>query len=225
LANGHAAPGSAAIVSQFIKQEQYMRWRKLLWGLLVWPALVSAHHADKDARGLHDVTVLIVRHAEKADPGNGLSTLGEQRAAAYASYFDPLRLDGESLQPLRLIATSDSKASERPRLTLTPLSSRLSLPIEQPFADDQVDELVKSLRKQNQASVVLIAWHHGHIGKLIDAFGGNAKDLLGGKSWPANVYDWMVVLRFDDRGRLIGSRSERVQEHLLPGDSGNTSGN
>ena len=199
-----------------------MRWRKFLWGLLVLPALVSAHHADKDARGLHDVTVLIVRHAEKADPGNGLSTVGEQRAAAYASYFDPLRLDGESLQPQRLIATSDSKASERPRLTLTPLSSRLSLPIEQPFADDQVDQLVKSLRKENQASVVLIAWHHGHIGKLIDAFGGNAKNLLGGKSWPADVYDWLVVLRFDDHGKLIESRSERVQEHLLPGDaSGN----
>ncbi|MBB6186506.1 flagellar basal body-associated protein FliL [Rhodanobacter sp. MP7CTX1] len=201
-----------------------MRWRTLLWALLVLPALASAHHADKDARGLHDVTVLIIRHAEKAEPGNGLSTLGEQRAAAYASYFDPLRLDGESLQPQQLIATTDSKASERPRLTLTPLSSRLSLPIEQPFADDQVDELVRSLRKQNQAAVVLIAWHHGHIGKLINAFGGSAKDLLGSKSWPADVYDWMVVLRFDDRGRLIESRSERVQEHLLPSDSGRTSG-
>ncbi|MFZ0870266.1 MAG: flagellar basal body-associated protein FliL [Rhodanobacter sp.] len=199
-----------------------MRWRKLLWGLLVLPALVSAHHADEDAQGLRDVTVLIVRHAEKAGPGNGLSARGEQRAAAYAGYFDPLQLDGETLLPLRLIATSDSKASERPRLTLTPLSARLLLPIEQPFADDQVDALVKSLRKQNQASVVLIAWHHGHIGKLIDAFGGNAKILLGGKSWPTDVYDWLVVLRFDDHGKLIESRSERVQEHLLPGDaSGN----
>jgi hypothetical protein len=129
------------------------------------------------------------------------------------------------LQPQRLIATSDSKGSERPRLTLTPLSSRLSLPIEQAFADDQVEPLVKSLRQQNQASVVLIAWHHGHIRKLIDAFGGNAKDLLGGKSWPADVYDWVVVLRFDDRGRLVESRSERVQEHLLPGDGGNAAGN
>jgi hypothetical protein len=99
------------------------------------------------------------------------------------------------------------------------------LPIEQAFADDQVEPLVKSLRQQNQASVVLIAWHHGHIRKLIDAFGGNAKDLLGGKSWPADVYDWVVVLRFDDRGRLVESRSERVQEHLLPGDGGNAAGN
>ena len=201
-----------------------MKWHGLWWSLLVLPALASAHHADKDVRGLHDVTVLIVRHAEKADPGNGLSSSGEQRAADYANYFDPLRLDGETLQPQRLIATSDSKASERPRLTLTPLSARLSLPIEQPFADDQVDPLVKSLRKQNQASVVLIAWHHGHIGKLIDAFGGDAKNLLGSKSWPENVYDWLVVLRFDDHGKLIESRSERVQEHLLPGDGSNAAG-
>jgi len=201
-----------------------MKWRKLLWGLLVLPALVSAHHADKDAQGLREVTVLIVRHAEKVDHGNGLSAAGEQRAAAYARYFDPLQLDGETLLPQRLVATSDSKASARPRLTLTPLSARLSLPIEQPFADDQVDELVKSLRKQNQAPIVLIAWHHGHIGKLIDAFGGNVKDLLGTKSWPEDVYNWLVVLRFDDHGKLIESHSERVQEHLLPGDSGNGSG-
>jgi len=200
-----------------------VRLRKFLFGLLVLPALVLsaqalAHHGDKGARGLHNVTVLIVRHAEKPDQGSGLSPRGEQRAEAYASYFDPLQLDGESLVPQRLIATSDSKSSERPRLTLTPLSQRLQLPIEQPWADDQVDKLVKSLGKDNQAPVVLIAWHHGHIDKLIEAFGGNSKQLTGEKSWPENVYDWLIVLRFDDRGQLIESRSEKVQEHLLPGD-------
>lgn len=197
--------------------------RKFLCGLLVLPALTLsaqalAHHDDKSAHGLRNVTVLIVRHAEKPDQGSGLSPQGEQRAEAYASYFDPLQLDGESLVPQRLIATSDSKDSERPRLTLTPLSQRLQLPIEQPYADDQVDKLVKSLDKDNQASVVLIAWHHGHIDKLIDAFGGDAKKLTGEKSWPGSVYDWLIVLRFDDRGQLIESRSEKVQEHLLPGD-------
>jgi len=197
--------------------------RKLLFGLLLLPALVSAHNSKKheddgSSRGLRNVTVLIVRHAEKPDEGSGLSQLGEQRAQAYASYFDPLRLNGETWLPQRLIATSDSKSSERPRLTLTPLSERLQLPLEQPYADEQVDKLVKSLRKENQAAVVLIAWHHGHIADLIDTFGGDTKSLLGSKKWPGDVYNWLIVLHFDDRGQLISSASQRVQEHLLPGD-------
>lgn len=195
-----------------------MKTRGWVWLLLMWPLLTSAHHADKETRGLRDVTVLIVRHAEKPDQGSGLSPRGEQRANAYASYFDPLRLDGTTLRPQRLIATSDSRQSMRPRLTLTPLAARLGLPIEQPWADAKVDKLVKSLGKKNSASVVLIAWHHGHIDKLIDAFGGDAKALQGRKSWPGDVYNWLVVLRFDDRGRLDPAASRMVQEHLLPGD-------
>ena len=195
-----------------------MQMRKLIWVLLLWPMLVSAHHADKDTRGLRDVTVLIIRHAEKPDQGTGLSPRGEQRAQAYASYFDPFQLDGTALVPQRLIATSDSKASMRPRLTLTPLAARLQMPIEQPWADDQVDDLAKELRKKNEAPVVLIAWHHGHIVKLIEALGGDAKQLLGRKTWPGDVYNWVVVLHFDDQGRLSESTSRLVQEHLLPGD-------
>lgn len=195
-----------------------MRLRALFWILLALPMLALAHHSDRSAPGLRDVTVLIVRHAEKPAQGRGLSPQGEQRANAYASYFDPLRIDGATLTPQRLIATSDSKASIRPRLTLTPLATRLSLLIEQPFADAQVDALVKSLRETNQAAVVLIAWHHGHIDKLIKAFGGHPAQLQGRKSWPADVYNWLVILRFDHHGKLSKSRSELVHEHLLPGD-------
>ncbi|WP_266157198.1 flagellar basal body-associated protein FliL [Dyella silvatica] len=197
-----------------------MRLRKFLWVLCWLPALAWAHHGAKGVSGLADVTVWIVRHAEKADSGDGLSPQGEQRATAYATYFDPLQWDGDTYLPQRLIATSDSKESIRPRLTLTPLSQRIGLPIEQPWADEQVDALVKSLRKQNQAKVVLIAWHHGHIPKLIDAFGGKAKDLLGSKSWPDDVYNWLVILHFDHDGKLQEKHSQRVLEHVLPSDGG-----
>jgi phosphohistidine phosphatase SixA len=202
--------------------------RKLLCGLLLFPVLALAHHSQKyagddAARGLRNVTVLIVRHAEKPDgkdgpDSRGLTPRGEQRAQAYASYFDPLNIDGQSLMPQRLIATSDSKNSERPRLTLTPLAARLQLPLEQPFADKQVDKLVDSLRQQNQAGVVLIAWHHGELGDLIHAFGGDLTALTGKDKWPGDVFNWLIVLRFDDRGQLIASRSHLVRERLLPGD-------
>ncbi|WP_017902644.1 hypothetical protein [Pseudomonas asplenii] len=194
---------------------------KLLPGALLLSALILPVTAQaQKTQGLRDTTVLIVRHAEKPDQGRGLSPRGEQRAQAYASYFDPLELKGQDLIPQRLIATRDSKESDRPRLTLTPLAQRLQLPIEQPYADDQVDKLVKSLGKDNPAPVLLIAWHHGHIDNLIEAFGGDTKKLLGHKHWPDDVYDWLLVLRFDDQGKLVESRSEKIQEHLLPGDGG-----
>ena len=194
--------------------------RKFLLILCCLPALAWAHHsakAPKPNHGLRDVTVLIVRHAEKPPQGNGLSPRGEQRAEAYATYFAPWQLGSESLTPDRLIATKDSTESWRPRLTLTPLSQRLGVAIEQPFADDQVDALANALRQDNHADVVLIAWHHGHIDKLIDALGGKAKHVIDRKSWPEDVYDWVVELHFDHNGELDESRSRLVVEHLLPG--------
>ena len=201
-----------------------MLWRRRAWMvlslLLPMAALAHHEHGEKDSRGLRDVTVLIVRHAEKPAAGRGLSPQGERRAQAYARYFDPLHIDGQSLVPGRLIATRDSKSSMRPRLTLTPLSQQLGLPIEQPDADAAVDKLAQSLGEHNAAPVVLIAWHHGRIDQLIEAFGGDPGAITGRTTWPGDVYDWLVVLRFDAHGQLDVSRSELVREHLLPGDGG-----
>lgn len=180
--------------------------------------LVLSFAQGSAAPGLRNATVLIIRHAEKPEVGRELNARGEQRAAAYADYFDPLTLSGQTLTPQRLIATADSAQSIRPRQTLIPLSQRLQLPIEQPFANNDVDKLVNQLRASNQANTVLIAWHHGHINKLIAAFGGNGPALIGQPKWPVDVYDWLIVLRFDDKGQLSESRSEKVQEQLMPGD-------
>ncbi|WP_211367956.1 hypothetical protein [Paraburkholderia megapolitana] len=199
----------------FFFRRQDMRNRLLLLLLCFLPALGWADdHKQQD--GLADTTVLIVRHAEKPDSGSGLSQQGEQRAVAYADYFDPLELSGQQLTPQVLIATEDSKHSDRPRLTLTPLSQRLQLPIQQNYSDDEADDLVQSLHQQSSAKVVLIAWHHGELGNMIDDFGGDSKKLLGHKQWPGSVYNWLIVLHFDHDGQL--DQSQRVVEHLLPGD-------
>ncbi|MBK5526868.1 flagellar basal body-associated protein FliL [Pseudomonas sp. TH06] len=206
-----------------------LKVRMLLPRLLVAVALTVSvlalsYAQDSAAPGLRNVTVLIVRHAEKPEVGRELNARGEQRAAAYADYFNPLNLDGQTLTPQRLIATADSAESIRPRQTLIPLSQRLQLPIEQPYANGDYDKLVAQLRMSNQAQTVLIAWHHGHINKLIAAFGGDGPALIGQPKWPVDVYDWLIVLRFDDKGQLVESRSEKVQEHLMPGDIADPSG-
>lgn len=198
--------------------------RLLAAAVIAVSVLALSYAQDSAAPGLRNVTVLIVRHAEKPEVGRELNARGEQRAAAYADYFASLKLDGQTLTPQRLIATADSAESIRPRQTLIPLSQRLQLPIEQPYANGDYDKLVAQLRKSNQAQTVLIAWHHGHINKLIAAFGGDGPALIGQPKWPVDVYDWLIVLRFDDKGQLIQSRSQKVQEHLLPGDIADPSG-
>jgi len=184
---------------------------------VVMLTLIFADHPTHS--GLRNTTVLIIRHAEKPDAGSLLNARGEQRAVAYVDYFNPLRVDGQTLIPQRLIAAGDTPESSRSRLTLTPLSQRLNLVIEQPYVNGDLHHLVKLLRKSNQAQTVLIAWHHGHINKLIKAFGGDATALMGEEKWPDDVFDWVIVLRFDDNGRLMPSRSLKLQEHLLPGDA------
>lgn len=95
------------------------------------------HHGDEkhrrhdDARGpegspgLADVTLLVVRHAEKpsAEGDADLSPAGAARTEAYATYFRHFALDGKPIHLEALIASSDSKESARPRLTLEPLAT------------------------------------------------------------------------------------------------------
>ncbi|RIJ08099.1 flagellar basal body-associated protein FliL [Pseudomonas sp. 91RF] len=203
-----------------------MLMRRLLAAAVIAAAVLGLIYADHPAQsGLRNATVLIIRHAEKPTEGSVLNARGEERARAYADYFNPLKLDGQTLTPERLIAAGDTHESSRSRLTLTPLAERLNLSIEQPYINGDVHELVKLLRKSNQAPVILIAWHQGRINKLISAFGGDSTALMGQKKWPDEVYDWMLVLRFDDKGRIIQADSRKVLEHLLPGDAVDSPGN
>lgn len=190
--------------------------RFVLAALWVMALALSAHAAGDSTTGLADTTVLIVRHGEKPDSGPGLSPEGEARAQAYVAYFQPFMLDGTSFRPDMLVASADSKNSARERLTLTPLSQALKLPIDQRFADREVQNLVTALSTESHGKSILIAWHHGQLAKLIKAFGADPKALLPNGRWPDDVFNWVVVLRFDHAGQLVPGTA-RVIEEKLPG--------
>lgn len=180
---------------------------------------VAAHAKDTTAgkdttTGLADATVLIVRHGEKPDSGTGLSPAGEARAKAYVSYFQPLMLDGVPFRPDVLVASADSTHSARERLTLTPLSDALKLPIDQRFADKDVKGLVQALSSETHGKSILIAWHHGQLPKLIRAFGADPKTLMPNGKWPGDVFNWVVVLRYDHAGQLIPGSVHIIEEKL-----------
>lgn len=170
-----------------------------------------------DARGPAGATVVLVRHAEKPDAGPGLSPAGEVRARNYADYFRRFQVDGRPLTFDTLVATADSKNSARPRLTITPLSQALGLPIEHGFANADVAGMVRWLDETQQGRTVLISWHHGMMPTLLANLGVEVAPLIPGGKWPGAVFDWVIVLKFDAQGRVVDAR--RIVEPAAVGQA------
>ncbi len=158
-------------------------------------------------------TVLIIRHAEKPEAGTGLNRQGERRAELYASYFEPFSQGDLRFNVDALYAGSDSENSNRPRLTLEPLSHASGIALHREVGTKEPEKLVTELRTEPHGTHPLIAWRHGQIPALLQAFGADAKTLLPDGRWPDDVYDWVIALRFDETGML--QRQERLQEHLI----------
>ncbi len=169
----------------------------------------AAPVAAQQANGLSGTTLILIRHAEKPPEGSsdpGLIPAGSARAKAYASYFQNFSVDGKALKIDTLIATADSKKSNRPRLTVEPFSKASGLPVQQPFADKQVNELAASLAAGAPHRTILIAWHHGKMPDLLQALGADPKALLPNGAWPPDTFDWVMYLHYDESGHLDASR-------------------
>ena len=169
--------------------------------------------------GPKNSVVLIIRHAEDADSGHGISPRGQKQAEAYKNYFLNLNVDSKRLEPTVILAANDSKKSHRPRLTVEPFAKAAKLPIDTRFGNNQSAELAADLRANDQGKVILICWRHGNIPALLRALGATPKQFLPNGKWPSSTYNWVILLSFDQDGRLIPSRSRRIDEHPMPGNS------
>lgn len=219
-------PGPSKFASRPAKKQ------RLLWRAC-WPSLMlalascadssssqasSSGSATVEEKPLSNVTILIIRHAEKPDNGPGLSSAGEARATAYVRYFRDLRLDSGPVQLDYLVAAEDSEHSQRSRLTLEPLSQALGLKPDLRFQSRRPQDLARELRTHAHGRTILICWHHGEIPELLRELGASPESLLPGGQWPARAFGWMLCLRYDEQGRLIPNQSRRLKEHLMPGD-------
>jgi hypothetical protein len=178
-------------------------------------ALILAADAQD---GPKDAVVLIIRHAEDGGPGHDLAPRGHERAEAYKNYFLNFTVDSKRLEPAVVFAAKDSKQSHRPRLTVERFAKAAKLKIDARFGNNQSTELAADLRANHPGKVILISWRHGDIPNLLRALGAKPKSFLPNGKWPGSVYDWVVLLNFDQDGRLIPSSSRRINEHLMPGD-------
>jgi hypothetical protein len=169
--------------------------------------------------GPKNSVVLIIRHAEDGASDRGLTPRGQQRAETYKDYFLNFTFDSKRMEPNVTFAAKDSKQSHRPRLTLEPFAKAANLKIDTCFGNNQSTELAADLRANQQGKVILICWRHPYIPALLRALGAKPEDFLPKGKWPSSVFDWLILLSFDDDGRLIPASTKRINEHLMPGDS------
>jgi hypothetical protein len=123
-----------------------MHRRIFIAALLACGLILPAHAQD----GPKNSVVLIIRHAEDADSGHGISPIGEKRAEAYKNYFLNFAVDSKRLEPNVVFAAKDSKKSHRPRLTLEPFATTAKLKIDTRFGNNQSAELAGDLRANQQ---------------------------------------------------------------------------
>jgi len=190
--------------------------RFLFTAVIFASALLAVANAQE---GPKNATVLIMRHAEDADSGDGISPLGQERAEAYKDYFLNFTVDSKGREPEAIFAAKDSKKSHRPRLTMEPFAKAANLKIDMRFGNDQSTDLAADLRANQQGKVILICWRHPYIPALLSALGAKPETFLPNGRWPGAVFDWIILLSFDQDGHLIPSSSRRTNEHLLPSDS------
>ena len=190
--------------------------RRLVIAVVFGFALLVAADAQD---GPKNSVVLIIRHAEDAGSGHGLSARGAERAEAYKNYFQTFPVDSKRRQPEDVLVAADSKQSHRPRLTVEPFAKAAKLPIDSRFGNKQPADLAAELRANHGGKVILVCWHHGQIPALLRALGAAPETLLPNGKWPRTVYNWTIMVSYDENGHLIPGSTRRISEHLLQGDS------
>ena len=174
-------------------------------------------------------SISIIRHAEKQlgdapphgvsidgtlDP-ESLTVAGWQRAGALISLF--VARPGESAPlptPSRLFASElgPHSHSRRPIETLVPLSERLGVTLDEPFLQDELDQLVAALRACD--GHVLVAWEHKRIPLIANQLVGTSAGVP--QVWPDDRFDLVWV--FEPVPGRSTYRFRQVSQVLLAGD-------
>jgi hypothetical protein len=179
----------------------------------------------------HPTKIMLIRHAERpAKVGspygvtpdgnqdvNSLSTVGWQRAGAFATLFDPTSgpLQDSSLAvPTALFATDIAHLSEskREQQTITALASKLGIDVSAEYAKQDSKQVVKAVLATE--GIVLICWDHKFLPAVANGILGDTT--TAPQKWKRKRFD--VVWVFDWDTSTESYSFSQVPQELLPGD-------
>jgi broad specificity phosphatase PhoE len=137
--------------------------------------------------------ILLTRHAEK--PDNPLDPKLSPAGLDRAQKLDPYILATFG-KPHFLFASAISKHSERPYLTLKPLSKAIDVAIDTTYADQDYAALAHHLLTKDdyRGKLLVVCWHHGHIPFFAKALG--AKPGAYPDPWPETVFNLILTFNF-----------------------------
>jgi phosphohistidine phosphatase SixA len=194
-----------------LKTRSHLIWAGLFLAVLGFSAPRALRAADHSSN--RPTLIMIIRHGEKPDESSGaenpnLTPRGYARAKALATVIPE-----HFPQPDFLFAAKNSKGSDRPVETITPLSKALDEPIDSKFKADDVEGLAHAVltEAQYRGKVVLICWHHEKIPDLAKALG--VKDAPD--KWNSSVFDQVWEITYD--GDAVNWK--QGPENALPGDA------
>lgn len=175
--------------------------------------------------------VMIIRHGEKPDgtePGvdadgheddGSLTAAGWRRAHALVGLFDPAggapRAGLARPTVIYAAGATDQGEGQRTRETVAPLADALGVPVRTGFGrgdERELAEEVEAAADGGRPVATLIAWQHGGIPAIAEAFPHVRPDPP--REWPEDRFDvvWVLTRTAD------GWRFSQVPEQVLPGD-------
>jgi hypothetical protein len=175
--------------------------------------------------------IMIIRHAEKHQPGSHgkgvtedgrpakheLTVRGWQRATALVHFFSAAGAVSKSsaIQVPQAIYASDAtrqSPSLRAMHTAGPLAASLGIEVNHDYAEDEEADLAAAVCKA--PSPVLIVWHHGHIYRLAREIAGD--HVKCPTHWPDDRFD--VVWIFERGPHGSGWTFSQIPQCLFPDD-------
>ncbi|HEX6428915.1 MAG TPA: histidine phosphatase family protein [Niastella sp.] len=168
-----------------MKEEQ----KKLFHPLALLVCLLfafNAHGQQKD----DELTIVLIRHAEKPAEGYRLSCQGVNRANAlppvlYAKFGRP---------GVIYVAQSDSTQHARMRQTITPFAKKYGLELNSKYEVSDIKGITKNIRKQK--GTVLVVWEHKGLVEMAKQLG--VKEKL---KWNSDDFDSIWIITFSKKGK------------------------
>ncbi|MBC7457393.1 MAG: histidine phosphatase family protein [Bdellovibrionaceae bacterium] len=161
--------------------------------------------------------IILIRHGEKPDVGDELSSQGWERAKALPDLFKRAEFKQYG-DPVALYAMNKNgqQGSVRAIQTLKYLSDVFKVSINTNYTRDEVSNLIDDIKKNHKydGKMIVVCWEHKVLINI--AIGLGVKQSL---SWPPDQFDRTWILDFNSAGQFKTFRD--LPQKLLPSDSKN----